>query len=253
MKIITWNINGWRAAWQKGLADFIISRQPDLIGLQEIKIHDHLSKDWSNQLTDYRFFWHGAERPGYSGTVIIAKDGLPIQVTNGWQETIFDQEGRCQIAELPDFYWLNVYFPNANHELSRLPYKQAFNQAIRQLAVGLEKKKPVIISGDFNVAHQPIDLTNPKENEGGAGYTASERQFFDQLLTDGWVDLWRQRHPEKIQYTWWSYRFGARTRNIGWRIDYFLISSALVKRIQSIEILDQITGSDHCPIELIIS
>jgi len=252
MKIITWNVNGWRAVWSKGLAAFIAERQPDLLGLQETKISDHLSTAWSDQLPGYQFFWHGAARPGYSGTAIVAKENLFLKTSNGWGEEQFDNEGRCQIAELADFYWLNIYFPNANRELSRLPYKQEFNQAVRQLAKKLEKLKPVIISGDFNVAHQPIDLANAQANEGGAGYTVEERQFFSQLVTDGWVDIWRQRHPQQIQYTWWTYRFGARSRNIGWRIDYFLVSPSLTQRVKDVQILDQITGSDHCPVELII-
>lgn len=252
MKIITWNINGWRAAWQKGLADFIISQQPDLLGLQETKINDHLANDWSEKIPGYKIFWHGAERPGYSGTAIIAKDNLSVNIINGLGEEQFDLEGRCQVSELADFYWLNIYFPNANRQLSRLPYKQAFNQSVRQLVQRLEKNKPVIISGDFNVAHQPIDLANPKANEGSAGYTLEERQFIDQLLTDGWIDIWRQLYPARKQYTWWTYRFSARSRNIGWRIDYFLISPALLSKIKDVQILDQINGSDHCPVELII-
>lgn len=252
MKIITWNINGWRAAWQKGLADFIISQQPDLLGLQETKINDHLANDWSEKIPGYKIFWHGAERPGYSGTAIIAKDNLSVNIINGLGEEQFDLEGRCQVSELADFYWLNIYFPNANRQLSRLPYKQAFNQSVRQLVQRLEKNKPVIISGDFNVAHQPIDLANPKANEGSAGYTLEERQFINQLLTDGWIDIWRQLYPDRKQYTWWTYRFSARSRNIGWRIDYFLISPALLSKIKDVQILDQINGSDHCPVELII-
>lgn len=252
MKIITWNINGWRAAWQKGLADFIISQQPDLLGLQETKINDHLANDWSEKIPGYKIFWHGAERPGYSGTAIIAKDNLSVNIINGLGEEQFDLEGRCQVSELADFYWLNIYFPNANRQLSRLPYKQAFNQAVRQLIKKLEQSKPVIISGDFNVAHQPIDLANPKANEGSAGYTLEERQFIDQLLTDGWIDIWRQLYPARKQYTWWTYRFSARSRNIGWRIDYFLISPTLLSKIKDVQILDQINGSDHCPVELII-
>lgn len=252
MKIITWNINGWRAAWQKGLADFIISQQPDLLGLQETKINDHLANDWSEKIPGYKIFWHGAERPGYSGTAIIAKDNLSVNIINGLGEEQFDLEGRCQVSELADFYWLNIYFPNANRQLSRLPYKQAFNQAVRQLIKKLEQSKPVIISGDFNVAHQPIDLANPKVNESSAGYTLEERQFIDQLLTDGWIDIWRQLYPARKQYTWWTYRFSARSRNIGWRIDYFLISPTLLSKIKDVQILDQINGSDHCPVELII-
>jgi exodeoxyribonuclease-3 len=252
MKIVTWNINGWRAAWQKGLLDFIANEQPDLLGLQETKINNHLANDWSDKIPGYKIFWHGAERPGYSGTAVIIKEGLAVNLTNGLNDEQFDIEGRCQISELTDFYWLNTYFPNANRQLSRLPYKQAFNQAVRQLIKKLEQSKPVIISGDFNVAHQPIDLANPKANEGSAGYTLLERQFIDQLLADGWIDIWRQLYPNKQQYTWWTYRFGARARNIGWRIDYFLISPNLLTKIKDVRILDQINGSDHCPVELII-
>jgi len=252
MKIITWNINGWRAAWQKGLADFIVAEQPDLLGLQEIKINNHLAESWSEQIPGYKVFWHGAERPGYSGTAILAKNNLSVQISNGLGEEQFDLEGRCQISELSQFYWLNIYFPNANRQLSRLPYKQAFNQSIRQLIQKLQKNKPVIISGDFNVAHQAIDLANPKANEGSAGYTLEERQFIDQLLAEGWIDIWRQLHPAGRQYTWWTYRFAARSRNIGWRIDFFLISPALLAKIKDVKILDQINGSDHCPVELII-
>ncbi len=253
MKIITWNINGWRAVWQKGLVEFIIAEQPDLLGLQETKINDYLAEDWSDKIPGYKIFWHGAERPGYSGTAVIVKSDLSIKVVNGLGDQLFDAEGRCQVSELADFYWLNIYFPNANRQLSRLPYKQGFNQAVQQLIKKLEQSKPVIISGDFNVAHQPIDLANPKANDGSAGYTLAERQFIDQLLADGWIDIWRRLYPDRQQYTWWTYRFGARARNIGWRIDYFLISPALLAKIKDVRILDQINGSDHCPVELIIA
>ncbi|MBP8599920.1 exodeoxyribonuclease III [Patescibacteria group bacterium] len=253
MKIITWNINGWRAIWQKGLANFVERYQPDLLGLQETKMSDELATSWSDKLPGYNIFWHGARRPGYGGTAVIAKQDLAdLQVINGLGQDIFDQEGRSQICELPDFYWLNIYFPNAGHELGRLDYKQNFNEYLRQFVANLRLKKPVIMSGDFNVAHQPIDLANPKTNEGNAGYTQEERQFFSQLLSDGFIDIWRYLHPNEIQYTWWTYRFKARSRNIGWRIDYFLLTSELLPRVKSVTILDQEMGSDHCPVELII-
>ena len=254
MKIITWNINGWRAAWQKGLPYFVERYQPDLLGLQETKINDDLAAAWSDKLPGYHIFWHGALRPGYGGTAVIAKQTLTnLRVTNGLGNEVFDREGRSQICELSDFYWLNIYFPNAGHDLGRLDYKQSFNKYLRQFVANLRLKKPVIISGDFNVAHQPIDLANPKTNEGNAGYTLEERQFFDQLLSDGFIDIWRYLYPDKVQYTWWTYRFQARSRNIGWRIDYFLLSPELLSRVKSVTILDQEMGSDHCPVELIIS
>jgi exodeoxyribonuclease-3 len=249
MKIISWNVNGIRAIAKKGLTDFLKKETPDILAIQEIKISLAKKELEDFDFADYEEFWNPAERPGYSGTLILYKKELkPLSQKNGFDIKKFDMEGRCQTLELKDFYFINTYFPNANHELSRLPYKLEFNREILKYIKKLEKKKPVIITGDFNVAHQEIDLARPKDNEGSAGFTLSERQFMTEFLNNNFIDTFRYAQPEKIKYSWWSYRAGARTRNIGWRIDYFCVSKKIIKKIKEADILDKVLGSDHAPI-----
>jgi exodeoxyribonuclease-3 len=248
MKIISWNINGIRAVLKKGFIDFLEQERPDIVCLQEIKIDDGTRFNLNLEFAGYQSFWHGAERPGYSGTAILVKDGLDYKVKNGFGFPNYDREGRVQILEFEQAYLINVYFPNANQELSRLPYRLAFNDELLKFIKKLEKKKPVIITGDFNVAHQEIDLARPKANEGKAGFTKEERSWFSQLLDAGYLDSFRLLNSDKIQYSWWSFRAAARTRNVGWRIDYFVISAKLRKKISRAFILDQVQGSDHAPV-----
>jgi len=252
MKIISWNVNGIRAILKKNFLDFLLADRPDILCLQEVKISESSKNDAKLDFPGYIEYWNCAKRPGYSGTALLVREGLaqPLKVKNGFGQDKFDDEGRTQIAELADFYLVNCYFPNSNHELSRLDYKIEFNQSLQKYLKKLEVKKPVIICGDFNVAHQEIDLARPKENIGNPGFTKEECAWMMDFLADGFIDTYRALNQNKVQYTWWSYRAGARVRNVGWRIDYFCTSKELLKKIKNAYILDKITGSDHCPVGL---
>lgn len=251
MKIISWNINGLRAVVKKGFVDFLDTEKPDIIGLQEIKISDDKKVSEKFDFSNYEEFWNCAKRPGYSGTLILYKTGLKVlSQKNGIGIEKFDSEGRVQTIELADFYFVNTYFPNSNNELSRLPYKLDFNQELQKYLKKLEKKKPVILTGDLNVAHQEIDLTRPKENVGSPGFTLEERNWMSEFLGKGFIDTFRYFYPKKIKYSWWSYRAGARERNVGWRIDYFCVSKKFIKKISDSDILDKVLGSDHAPVIL---
>ncbi len=254
MKIISWNVNGIRAVLKKGFLDFIEKEQPDILALQEIKI-SLAKKDLEKfDFAGYTEFWNSADRPGYSGTLILYKEGLKVlNEKNGLDIKKFDIEGRVQTIELKNFYFVNTYFPNSNHELSRLGYKLEFNQELEKYLKKLEKNKPVILTGDLNVAHQEIDLARPKENIGNPGFTYEERNWMTGFLNNGFIDTFRYLNPQKIKYSWWSFRSAARVRNIGWRIDYFCISKKLIKKVKRADILDQVTGSDHAPIVLEIN
>lgn len=254
MKIISWNVNGIRAIAKKGLADFLRSSKPDILCVQEVKISEQARLTTEFDFSGYQEYWNSAKRPGYSGTAIFVKEGLrPIGITNGLGQLEFDDEGRVQTAELKDFYLVNIYFPNANHELSRLGYKLNFNKTLLKYLKKLEQKKPVIVTGDFNVAHQEIDLARPKENVGSPGFTPEERKWMNEFIAAGFIDTFRELNGDKIQYSWWSYRGGARFRNVGWRIDYFCVSDKLRKRLKKAYILDEIIGSDHAPVGLEIA
>ncbi len=252
MKLISWNVNGIRAAVRKGFKDFLGQEKADIVCLQETKISDQAKALIDFDFKGYREYWHSAKRPGYSGTAILVRDGLfpRAEVKAGFGIKEFDDEGRVQTIVLPDFYLLNVYFPNSNPELSRLDYKLRFNRSLEKYIAGLSKKKPVVVTGDFNVAHQEIDLARPKENVGNPGFTAEERQWMDGFLASGFIDTFRFLNASKIQYSWWSFRAGARARNVGWRIDYFCASAKLGKRLKRAYILDKVTGSDHAPVGL---
>ncbi|HPT08469.1 MAG TPA: exodeoxyribonuclease III [bacterium] len=249
MKIISWNINGIRAIAKKGLVDFLKKENPDILALQEIKISSAKKELEDFDFNNYEEFWNPAERPGYSGTLILYKKELKVlSKKNGFDIKKFDIEGRCQTLELKNFFFINTYFPNSNHELSRLPYKLEFNRELLKYIKKLEKKKAIIITGDFNVAHQEIDIARPKDNEGSAGFTKAERDFMTEFLNNGLLDTFRYKQPKKIKYSWWSFRAGARARNIGWRIDYFCVSKKIIKKIKEADILDKVLGSDHAPI-----
>ena len=255
MKLISWNINGIRAAASRGLKDFLVEYRPDILCLQEIKISDLARAKIEFDFAGYREYWNSAVRPGYSGTAVLVRDKFKgvKSIKNGLGRTVFDCEGRVQIVELASFYLFNVYFPNSNGELSRLGYKLDFNKALLKRIKELEKNKPVIVTGDFNVAHEAIDLARPKENEGSAGFTEEERAWMSDFLAAGFIDTFRAVNGPKIQYSWWSFRMNARVRNVGWRIDYFCVSAKLRKLVKKAYILDKILGSDHAPIGLEIT
>lgn len=252
MNIISWNVNGIRAIMKKDFLGFLTTEKPEILCLQEVKISESSKDDAKLDFPNYKEYWNCAKRPGYSGTAILVseKHEQPISVVNGFGFSHFDDEGRTQIAEFKNFYLVNCYFPNANSELSRLNYKLEFNDALQKYLKKIEKKKPVIICGDFNVAHLDLDLARPKENRGSAGFTLEECAWMDDFLNAGFIDTYRALNGQKVQYSWWSYRAGARPRNVGWRIDYFCVSKKLLKNIKNAQILDQVLGSDHCPIVL---
>ena len=252
MKIISWNVNGIRAVLKKGLLEFLIKEKPDVLCIQEIKISDEAILAAGLSFPDYQVYWHSAKRPGYSGTAVLVKneiEGLKI-VANGVGEDIFDNEGRVQVLEFSNYYLLNVYFPNANSELTRLDYKLDFNKKLLKHVKLLEKRKPVIVTGDYNVAHQEIDLARPRENVKSPGFTPQERAAMDKFIDSGFIDTFRYIHGNKVKYSWWSYRAAARERNVGWRIDYFCESDKLRKQVKKADILDMVTGSDHAPVLL---
>jgi exodeoxyribonuclease III len=249
MKLISWNVNGIRAVVKKGFVDFLKQEKPDILCLQEIKISATAREKEIFDFQGYQEFWHSAIRPGYSGTMTLVKDGIKVLSE---RKFLADSEGRAQILEMENFFMVNVYFPNANHELSRLNFKLRFNNRLLKFLKKLEKEKPIVICGDYNVAHEPIDLFHPKENEGNPGYTPAERAWMTKFLQAGFIDTFREQNPKKVQYSWWSYRLSARSRNVGWRIDYFCVSEYFMKFISRSFILDQIIGSDHCPVGIIL-
>jgi exodeoxyribonuclease-3 len=248
MKLVSWNVNGLRAVLGKGLQDYLEKEQADVYCFQEIKALPE-QVDW--QLPDgYAAFWNSAERKGYSGTLVLAKTE-PVNYHAGIGEAEGDAEGRAQTVEFPSFYLVNVYTPNAKGDLSRLRYRTTvWDEAFREHCVALAAKKPVIFCGDLNVAHKEIDLANPKSNRGSAGFTDEEREAFDKHLEGGFIDTFRYFNDQAGQYSWWSYRAGARSRNVGWRIDYVCASEALKDQLKSAFIRQDVLGSDHCPVGL---
>ncbi len=257
MIILSWNINGIRAVIKKGFLDFLKKEKPDVLCLQEIKIAEaarkkELSEILAPEKIAYDIFWNSAKRPGYSGTAIFIKESLKQKLSfknvAHLAKLSWDDEGRVQVVDIGKYYLANIYFPNANHELSRLKFKIDFNDKLLKYFKKLEKTKPLIVTGDYNVAHREIDLARPKENIGNPGFTYEEREWMDKFLNSGFKDTFREKYSEKIQYSWWSYRAGARARNVGWRIDYFCVSDKILKNIKKAFILNEVTGSDHCPV-----
>ena len=247
MKCISWNVNGLRACLQKGFLDFFRDADADLFCLQETKLQP---EQVTLELPGYEQFWCSAEKKGYSGTAIFAKR-KPLSVTYGVGVEELDHEGRMITLEYPDFYFVTCYTPNAQDGLKRIDYRMSWEDAFRAYLVGLDVKKPVIVCGDMNVAHNEIDLKNPKTNIGNPGFSFEERGKFTELLGAGFTDSFRYLYPDKIDaYSWWSYRAAARERNVGWRIDYFVVSDRLREKIKDAYILPEITGSDHCPVGL---
>lgn len=249
LKFISWNVNGLRACVQKGFLDFFNTADADFFCVQETKLQPEQIK---LELPGYRQYWNSAEKKGYSGTAIFAKTE-PLGVTYGIGMEQHDNEGRVITLEYPEFYLVNVYTPNSKDELARLPYRMEWEDDFRAYLNALDEKKPVILCGDLNVAHKEIDLKNPKSNRRNAGFTDEERGKLSELLDSGFTDTYRSLYPEKEQaYTWWSYRFKARERNSGWRIDYFCISNSLKEKLNDASIHSEILGSDHCPVEILM-
>lgn len=272
MTIVSWNVNGIRAVWKKGLLDFVKKENPDILCLQEIKINYEyipLRQGYAGQanhtnelIPGYKAYWNFAKKPGYSGTAIFINHKWTNNTnhTNKIKNIIygignkkFDNEGRVLTLEFEKFYLINTYFPHSNRELKRLDFKLEFNEKFLDFTKKLKSyspKKLIVIAGDLNVAHKEIDLANPKENQKNAGFLPQERAWMDKLLASGYIDSFREFTKEGGHYTWWTHWANARARNIGWRIDYFIVSQELRKNLISSKILPEILGSDHCPIEL---
>jgi len=249
MKIISWNVNGIRAALNKGMADFVASEQPDILCLQETKARPE-QVELPLEFGSYQQFWNSAEKPGYSGTAIFSKQ-VPLNCINGLGISEHDKEGRVITLEYSDFFLVNVYTVNAQDGLRRLPYRLEWDAAFREHLNQLATRKPVIFCGDLNVAHQEIDLARPSANRKSAGFSDEERGSFTELLACGFVDSFRHFYPDQTEaYSWWSYRGGARQRNVGWRLDYFGVSQQLVQRLEGASILPEVMGSDHCPVAI---
>lgn len=249
LKFVSWNVNGIRAVEKKGFIDLLPQFDADVIGIQETKAQpDQLSEELKN-ISGYTSYWHSAERKGYSGVAFYTRVE-PVDVLYGLGDAEFDCEGRVLTLEFPTFYLLTIYFPNSGEGLKRLDYKLRFNEKLLAFAQTLGKNKAVILCGDFNVAHKEIDLKNPANNVKNAGFTPEERAWMDSFIAAGFVDSFRMFNLEPDQYTWWSYRFNARAKNVGWRIDYFCASAAAKENIVNAEIMSDVVGSDHCPVTL---
>ena len=248
-KFISWNVNGLRALAKKGFTDIMYELDADIIGLQEIKAMPEQLSDSVKKLAGYEAYWYPAKRKGYAGVCIYSRI-KPLNVIYGMDIPDHDREGRVLTLEFEDFFLVNAYFPNAQHGLGRLEYKLEFNRDIHNFLDRLSERKSVVVCGDFNVAHKPIDLANPRQNEENPGYSLPERQWMDTFTGSGYIDTFRKFNKEPEQYTWWSYRFNARGRNIGWRIDYFCVDPASEARIKDAAILEHVLGSDHCPVSL---
>ncbi len=249
MKIISWNVNGVRAASKKGLMDFLVSSEADVFCIQETKASlEQLGKEIYAP-AGYQSWWQSAERKGYSGTALWARNEPDSLETLGVEE--FDNEGRVQVARFGRLVVINCYFPNSQAEGARLDYKLRFNEAVKKRADALVAEGcTVTVTGDFNVSHKPIDLARPKENEKNPGYLPEERAWMDSFIDGGWTDTFRMFETGPNHYSWWSYRGGARARNVGWRLDYFCVNDAAADRVKSSLILPEITGSDHCPVSM---
>lgn len=249
-KLISWNVNGIRACVGKGFLEYMKQADADIFCIQESKLQ---AGQIELDLEGYHQYWNYAVKKGYSGTAMFTKEE-PISVSYGLGIEEHDQEGRVITAEFPDYYVVTCYTPNSQNELARLPYRMEWEDAFLSYLKKLEETKPVIFCGDLNVAHQEIDLKNPKTNRKNAGFTDEERGKFTRLLESGFIDTFRYFYPERTEiYSWWSYRFSARAKNVGWRIDYFCVSESLKDRLVSADIHTEIEGSDHCPVELVIS
>ena len=249
MKLISWNVIGLRAVAGKGFADIFAELDADFVCLQETKLQEG---QIDLEFLGYTSYWNYADKAGYSGTAVYTKH-LPLSVTRGIGVDEHDHEGRVLTLEMEDFYLVCVYVPNSQDGLRRLDYRMRWEDDFRAYVSGLAARKGVVICGDMNVAHEEIDLKNPATNHFNAGFSDEERAKMTELLGAGFVDSWRFQHPEEVKYSWWSYRMRARERNVGWRIDYFLVSDNFKDHIVSTDILNDVFGSDHCPVELVLS
>ncbi len=248
MKLVSWNVNGIRAVQKKGFNEYVQKENPDVLCLQEVKA----TKEQAGEIMKgYHSFWNSAQKKGYSGTAIFSKKE-PINVTYGIGLEEHDTEGRVITAEFDDYHVLTVYTPNAQRGLTRLDYRLKWDEVFRDFVKNLEKKKPVIFCGDLNVAHNEIDIAHPNSNRNNPGFTDAERNSFSKLLDTGFVDSFRHFNKDPHQYSWWSYMFNARAKNIGWRIDYFCASEKIKHSLKSAFIRQEIHGSDHCPVGLIL-
>ena len=246
MKLISWNVNGFRACLNKGFEQFFKDTDADFFCIQETKMQPGQA---SFEAKGYHQYWYSAEKKGYSGTAIFAKRE-PLSVKYGLGIEEHDHEGRAITLEYDNFYLLCVYTPNAQRELARLDYRMKWEDALRDYIKSLDAKKPVIYCGDLNVAHEEIDLKNPKTNHFSAGFSDEERGKFTELLQSGFCDTFRTLYPEKVEYSWWSYMYHAREKNVGWRIDYFVVSERIMDKVKNSRIFTDIMGSDHCPVGL---
>ena len=248
MKFVSWNVNGLRACEGKGFSEAFRALDADFFCLQETKMQEG---QLDLEFEGYRSYWNYADKKGYSGTAIYTREE-PLSVSYGMGIDEHDHEGRVITLEMPDFYLVCVYVPNSQDGLRRLDYRMCWEDDFRAYLCGLASRKGVVVCGDMNVAHQEIDLKNPSTNRRNAGFTDEERAKFSELLQAGFIDSWRSLNPGVVKYSWWSYRFQARAKDVGWRIDYFLVSDNLRERIAGAEIHNEIFGSDHCPVELIL-
>ena len=251
MKLVSWNVNGLRAAITKGFTQFFKDIEADIFCIQETKMQEEqLDENIMAIFKGYNTYWNSAEKKGYSGTAVITKN-KPVSVTYGIGIEEHDKEGRVITLEFDKFYMVNCYTPNSKRELERLDYRMTWEDTFRKYLLELNKKKPVIMCGDLNVAHKEIDLKNPKTNRRNAGFTDEERNKMTELLESGFTDSFRYIYPDKTEaYTWWSYMFKAREKNVGWRIDYFIVSDSIKEKIKDSYIYPEILGSDHCPVGL---
>lgn len=252
MNIITWNVNGIRAALGKNALDWAFAQQPDLLCLQEVKAREEQLNDEQRALLKLPYVWNAAQRPGYSGVTTFYKK-QPDKIVMGMGEDSFDVEGRVIQTVEAGIRLFNIYFPNGQRGQERVEYKLAFYAHLLKLCDTLHQRgENIIITGDFNTAHMPIDLKNPKQNEKTSGFMPEEREWVQNFLDHGFVDVYRRLYPDKVEYTWWTYRLNARQRGIGWRLDYFLVSENLAHRVKDVIIHENVMGSDHCPVELIL-
>jgi exodeoxyribonuclease-3 len=252
LKLFSWNVNGIRACGRKGFLDWLKKARPDILGLQETRALPEQLEEGLRQPNGYEVHYHPAEKKGYSGVALYSRVAPESVVLGGLGEERFDSEGRLIIADYGDFLFYTGYFPNGGNDLSRVPYKLEFSEAVLQHAEAQRRKgRSIVICGDVNTAHEEIDLANPKSNAKNTGFLPEEREWVTRLVDHGYLDIFRQRNPELTgAYTWWSNRKGVRERNVGWRIDYFFISSDLEEKVVEARIHSDVLGSDHCPIEL---
>ena len=252
MKITTWNVNGIRAALKKGALEWMLSQNIDVFCMQEVKAQREQLPEEARDLPGYHCYWNAAARPGYSGVAVYTR-AEPLAVEYGLGDDRFDDEGRVIRLRFPGFTLYNIYFPNGQRGQGRVDYKLAFYECLLEQCDRLHAAgERIIITGDFNTAHREIDLANPKSNQKTSGFLPEERVWLDYYLTHGFVDVFRHLYPERVQYTWWTFITNARARNVGWRLDFYLISQALVEQAEDVIIHDDVHGSDHCPVSLLL-